>query len=386
MIMTKQYDVIVLGLGAMGSASVYQLAKRGQRVLGLEQFKPVHDQGSSHGRSRIIRQAYMEHPDYVPLILRAYELWREIEQESGNKVLTITGGLMMGPSDSNVVAGSLRSAQLYNLEHEMLDANEIRRRFPPFNVDDNTIALYSPNDGFLDPELSLSTFQAQARKHGAELHFEEAVQEWEPTEDGVRVTTAQGVYEAKRLIVSAGAWANQVLGNITLPLQVERQVLYWVEPTGGIEPFLPDRFPIYIWSYNSEQDIYGFPTQDGAPGGVKIALHHASVEDEVQTTCTPQTIDRVVHESEIKKLRELLAQKIPSLDGAILDTATCMYTNTPDHQFIIDQHPEHPQVIIASPCSGHGFKFTSVIGEILADLAITGDTKHQIDFLRLKRF
>ncbi|HEU5088969.1 MAG TPA: N-methyl-L-tryptophan oxidase, partial [Roseiflexaceae bacterium] len=246
------FDVIVLGLGGMGSATAYQLAKRGQRVLGLERFGPAHANGSSHGKSRIIRQAYFEDPAYVPLLLRAYELWEETEREAGEELLTITGGLMIGSPTSRTISGSLRSAQQHGLYHEMLDAADIRRRYPPLRPEPGVVALYERKAGFLRPEASVAAHLRLAERYGAELHFDEPALSWEARPDGVRVSTARGVYEASRLVVSVGPWAPEILADLGLPLVIERNVLVWFEPIGGREPFLPDRFPIYIWEVDEQ--------------------------------------------------------------------------------------------------------------------------------------
>jgi sarcosine oxidase len=382
--MIAQFDVIVVGLGAMGSAAAGHLAERGACVLGLERYTPAHDQGSSHGRSRIIRQAYFEHPAYVPLLLRAYELWERLEHDAGRPLLTLTGGLMIGPPDSPVVTGSVRSAQQHSLPYETLNAAEIRRRFPPFNPGPEVVALYETRAGVLDPEECIRAQLELAARHGAALHFEEPALAWEaaPSGDWVRVTTAQGAYEAARLVIAAGAWAPALLADLELPLAAERQVLYWFEPTGGAELFQPDRFPIWIWEVGPDLDLYGFPAQDGPPGGVKVAFYRTGDEE----TCTPETIDRSVHPEEIGRMRSALAACMPSLNGELRATLTCMYTNTPDQHFVIGPHPHHPQVVIASPCSGHGFKFASVIGEVLADLALDGATRHPIGLFDIERF
>jgi sarcosine oxidase len=381
-----------MGLGAMGSAAASQLAGRGARVLGLERYTPAHDQGSSHGRSRIIRQAYFEHPAYVPLLLRAYELWQQLEHETGRRLLTLTGGLMIGPPASQVVAGSIRSAQEHGLPYEALDAAEIRRRFPPFNPDPEVVALYETRAGVLDPEECIRAQLELATRRGAALHFEAPALRWEaaPSGDRVRVTTARGAYEAARLVLAAGAWAPALLADpsassgqaLGLPLAVERQVLYWFEPIGGAGLFQPERFPIWIWEVGPDLDLYGFPAQDGPPGGVKVAFYRTGDEG----TCTPETIDRDVHPAEIERMREALAACVPSLNGELRATMTCMYTNTPDQHFVIGAHPRHPQVVIASPCSGHGFKFASVVGEVLADLALDGATRHPIGLFDINRF
>ena len=376
--MKAPFDVIVIGLGGMGSAAVYQLARRGKRVLGLERHTPAHDRGSSHGQSRIIRQAYLEHPDYVPLLLRAYELWKQIEQDTAQELMTLTGGLMLGLPNSPTVVGSIRSAQEHGLAYEILDAAEINRRFPPIQPSADTIALYEKKAGFVRPEASVSAHLQQAAQLGATLHFEEPVQRWEAKGDRVEVTTSQGTYEADRVVISPGAWAPELLG-LDLPLTVERQVMYWFEPIGGIEPFLSDRFPIYIWEVEGGEQFYGFPAQ-GTQEGVKVAFFYRGVP------CNPETVDRHVSATDIEYMRSYIAKHIPALNSRCLNAITCLYTTAPDHHFIVGFHPEHPQVVLASPCSGHGYKFASVIGEILADLAINGKTNHALSLFDPMRF
>jgi sarcosine oxidase len=381
--MTTTFDAIIIGLGAMGSAAAYQLARRGQRVLGLERYRPAHDQGSSHGQSRIIRQAYYEDPAYVPLLLRAYDLWWQLERDANEALLTITGGIMIGPPESQVVAGSIRSAQEHGLQHEILDAAEIRRRLPQLTPGPNIIALYERLGGLLYPEAVIRAHLRLAEAHGATLRFEEPALAWEaaPSGDRVRVTTARGSYEAVRLVIAAGAWAPELLDESGLPLMVQRNVLYWFEPTSGREAFLPDRCPIYIWEAEDGSSFYGFPALPGVPAGVKVAFHNFG------PYCAPATIDRQVHEQEIATMRRWLAERIPALSrGALVEAKTCMYTLTPDKDFLIGLHPRHPQVVLASPCSGHGFKFASVVGEILADLAIEGATRQPIAPFAPERF
>jgi sarcosine oxidase len=375
--MSNIFDVIVIGLGGMGSATAYQLARRGKRVLGLEKYTPAHNLGSSHGKSRIIRQAYFEHPAYVPLLMRAYELWEQIEQETGKNLLTLTGGLMLGLPESETVAGSILSAREHGLEHEILDAREIKRRFPPLQPNPETIALYEKKAGFVHPEHSVSAHLQRATELGATLHFEEPALSWEASGSGVRVTTANGCYEAEKLAIAPGAWATDIF-NFNLPLTVERQVMYWFEPIGGIEPFLSDRFPVYIWEADDKVKFYGFPAQDG--NGVKVAFFYKGV------ACTAESIDRTVKTEEIQQMRQYLAERIPALNSNCLQTSTCLYTNTPDFHFVIAPHPQYSQVAIASPCSGHGYKFASVVGEILADLVIDGKTRHPLDLFAPTRF
>lgn len=379
--MPQLYDVIIIGLGGMGSAAAYHLAARGQRVLGLERHTPAHHWGSSHGQSRIIRQAYFEDPAYVPLLLRAYELWRQLERETGQELLTITGGLMLGPPDSEVVLGSIRSAQEHNLPHEILDAPQIKRRFPPLQPNAQVVALYEKQAGFVRPEAAVRAYLQRAEQLGATLHFEEPVTAWTaaPAGDGVQVTTAQGNYEAARLVIAPGAWAPEVLAGLGLPLEVQRQVMYWFDPVGGVEPFEVGHFPIYIWDCADGAYFYGFPAHNGLHGGVKVAFHTFG------TACTPDAIDREVHATEIERMRSYLTSRIPALAGPCLSAVTCMYTNTPDSHFVIALHPQHPQVTIAAGFSGHGFKFASVVGEILADLAIAGTTKYPIGLFAPQR-
>jgi sarcosine oxidase len=367
------YDAIVVGLGGMGSATAYQLAGRGKRVLGLERFTPAHDRGSSHGRSRIIRQAYFEDPAYVPLLLRAYELWEQLERETDLELITLTGGLMIGRREGELVAGSVESAEKHDLSYELLDADELQRRFPPFSPDPETVALYEEKAGFVRPEESVRAHLDRAASLGAELRFEEPVISWEALVEGVRVETRGGSYEAERLVISPGAWAPQLLADLGIPLEVERQVMYWFEPTSGREPFLPDRFPIFIWEPDDGNMFYAFPAQDD-DRSIKAAFFRAG-----GVPTTPETIDREVHQEEVDFIRGYLAEHVPDLAGRCLDARACMYTNTPDLHFVISAHPEHPQVAIACGFSGHGYKFCSVVGEILADLATEGTTLHPID-------
>lgn len=351
----------------MGSAAAAHAAARGQRVLGLEQFQPGHTQGSSHGRSRVIRLAYFEHPAYVPLLRRAYELWRTLESDTGRRLLQMTGGLMIGAPDSEVVSGSLRSAREHHLDHELLDAAEIHRRFPPFTPRQGIVAFYEKEAGSLFPEESNTAHLEVAARHGARLHFEEPVEDWRILPSGaVEVRTTRDRYECGRLILAPGAWAGSLFKIDWLPLEVEPQVLYWFDPTGGAAPFAPDRFPIYIWDLGGGVQFYGFPADDDRR--VKVAFFRSPNKDE-------------------PSMRASLAPCLPALaSGRIVDSVSCKYTLTPDHHFVIGHHPDYPNVVLASPCSGHGYKFASVIGEILADLATSGDTRHPIKLFAPSRF
>ena len=375
------YDVIVAGLGGMGSAAAYHLSARGQRVLGLERFGPAHDKGSSHGGSRIIRQAYFEDPSYVPLVMRAYELWEELERETGRDLMTITGGLMMGPEDSRTVSGSIESARAWDLDYQVLDAKEIKTRFPVFEPGEDTVALYEAKTGFVRPEMSVAAHLDAATAKGAALHFEEPVVSWEANSsgEGVRVTTERGVYEAGRLVVSPGAWAPELLSTLGLPLEVQRLVQFWFMPEGGVAPFEARRTPVWILESEDGVQFYGLPAHDDPQDGVKVAFFR------VGPVCNPETIDRTVREEEVEHIRSYLRDHVPALDGEFLRAKTCMYTNTPDENFVISAHPEHPQVAIACGFSGHGYKFCGVVGEILADLMTKGETRHPIGLFSPER-
>ncbi|HWE62966.1 MAG TPA: N-methyl-L-tryptophan oxidase [Chloroflexota bacterium] len=372
----SSYDVIVLGLGAMGSAAAAHLARRGRRVLGLDAYARGHANGSSHGRSRIIREAYYEAPEYVPLVQRAYALWRALEEETGRDLLTITGGLNLGRPAGELVRGAVHSAQVHGLPYEQLTAAEVTGRFPGFRVPETMVAVYEPHAGFLQPEQCVAAHLDVALRHGAELQHETPVVHWSANGDGVRVETARDSYQAARLVITAGPWASEHLANLGLPLQVERIVNVHFEPTRP-DLFARERCPIYIWEA-PEGSYYGFPALPDQ--GLKFGRHEGG------EICTPQTIRRTVDEGEVAALRRVLDTYMPGAAGAVKWTLTCMYTNTPDRHFILDSHPAYPQVVYGCGFSGHGFKFSSAIGEVLADLALAGTTRHDIGFLSARRF
>ncbi|NJL05767.1 MAG: N-methyl-L-tryptophan oxidase [Chloroflexaceae bacterium] len=378
------YDTIVLGLGGMGSATAAALAQRGRRVLGLEQYTPAHTLGSSHGESRIIRQAYFEGTDYVPLLLEAYELWAQIEHDQHQRgaLLQITGGLLIGAQDSQIITGSLHSARTHGIAHHLLAPDDLRRRYPMFQPQQPLYALYEPHGGVLNPEQCIRTYLQHAQQHGADLHFSEAVQEWQVAADGssVRVTTERGSYTAETLVIGAGAWSGAVLAELQLPLVVERQVMFWVQPQGDVQQFRVPHFPFFIAELEPGLEPYGFPIIGDPAGGVKVSLFYNG------TPCTPATLNRTATASEFDALRPTFAALLPELDGTVLRAVTCMYTCTPDHHFVVGLHPHHPNVSIAAGFSGHGFKFCSVIGAILADLAHTGSTSRPLGLFDPMRF
>jgi len=388
------YDAIVVGLGGHGSAAVAHLAKRSVRVLGLEKFERVsHSHGSSHGRSRIIRLAYFEDPRYVPLLRRSFELWRELSTERQRKsgrqdeepLLTMTGGLMIGLPDSIVVRGTLRSVRAHGLQHEVLSGAEIRRRFPAFQPSDEEIGILEKDAGYLVPELCVEAHCEVAEDNGAVLKFEEPMVSWRLLPNGgVAVTTSKGnTYSARKISLSVGAWAPAIYGETVaeqgLPLHASRRALFWIEPRVPTVVF--DKIPVYIWDMGSKGNFYGFPKQAGSPGGVKVAMHF--VDSSTQTACTPETVDRTVHDREIAAMQQVLKSRMPELPGKLVAAATCMYTNTPDEHFLVDWHPQAKgKVLLVSPCSGHGFKFCSVMGEIVADLLCDGTTRHNISLFQ----
>jgi sarcosine oxidase len=374
---SEHYDVIVIGLGGMGSAAAYHLARRGVNVLGLERFTPAHDRGSSHGGSRIIRQSYFEDPAYVPLLLRAYELWEELATDSEREVYRITGGLFIGPPDCLTVAGSQRAAQEWSLPHEMLDASEIQSRYPTFTPNAGDVALYEAKAGFARPEMTVQAHLDLAARAGATLRFGAEVLSWQDGPRGVTVTTDAGTYSGGQVVICPGAWAPQLLAELGIPITIERQVLYWLDPVGGTAAF--EQHPIFINENAKGMQIYGFPAIDGPAGGVKVAFFRKG------QVCTPETIDRVVHPDEVDAMRDRVTELLPALSGDCVHSATCMYSNTPDEHFVIARHPDYANVTVACGFSGHGFKFVPVVGEILADLATTGTTAHPIGLFDARR-
>jgi sarcosine oxidase len=345
-------------------------------VLGLDRFVPPHEWGSSHGETRIIREAYFEHPLYVPLVQRAYELWAELEQAVQRPLYRQTGGLMIGPPGGQLVSGALRSAQVHGLHHELLTTAQVRRRFPIFNPRDKMMAVWEPRAGVLFPEVCITAHLTLATQQGATLQYDETVLAWKAKRDGVLVTTTRGQYRAARLLLTAGAWMGQLVPELASLLTVERQVLLWFEPLARPSLFSPDRCPIFILEHQAGRHFYGFPDLGQ---GVKVAIFHEG------ETADPDALSREVKAAEVAAMQDLLAQFVPNANGRLLQTATCMFTNSPDFHFLIDFHPFHPQVLIASPCSGHGFKFASAIGEMLADLLTTGQTTFDTRLFRLER-
>jgi len=372
---SERYEVVVVGLGIMGAAAASALARRGHRVLGIEQFPPLHARGSSHGRTRIIREAYFESPEYVPLVQRAYALWEELGQRTGRNVLLITGGISVGRPESPFITGARESARRHGLAHELFDAAEARRRFPALAVPEGFVALYEGRAGILFAEDCWRAFLEDAVAHGARLHFGVRVGGFSADGSGVVVETSEGNVRADRLVVTAGPWTPALLAGLGLPLTVRRVLVIHVEPQER-ELFAVGRLPIFLLDV-PEGEYYGFPWLPDQ--GVKFGRHDGG------EVCTAETARRTVRDDEIQRMVAVLRRYLPQAAGSVLMPVTCLYTMTPDTHFVVDRHPEWPQVVFAGGFSGHGFKFAPVIGEALADLAIDGRSDLPIAFLRAER-
>jgi sarcosine oxidase len=366
------FDVVVCGLGAMGSAAAHHLARRGKRVLGIDRYAPGHDRGSSHGGTRIIRLGYFEHPSYVPLLRHAYGLWREL--------LHATGIAEIGPPDGALVKGTLGSARLHDLSHEVIAAPDLMRRFPAFRVPPDYVAVVQPDGGTLEAEGSVAVQLALATAAGADIRHGERVQAVEPLAQHVRILTDRGSIDAGAAIVTVGPWLPSFLPAFAAPLRVTREVMTWFAPADA-QPFSSGRMPVFIIESRHGMH-YGIPPRgDVRHAGVKIAKHHHRNEK-----VDPDAYDQRVSADDEALIRAALAEHIPAANGRLVTAKTCLYTMTPDGDFLIDRLPGASNVIVASPCSGHGFKFAPVIGEILADLATTGATPHDIARFSLRRF
>ena len=354
------YDVVVVGLGGVGSAAAAALARRGHRVLGLDRHGPVHDQGASHGETRIVRKAYFEGAGYVPLLHRAYELWDELG------LLTRTGGLFLGTADSRVLGGSLATARQWGLPHELLEAADVTRRFPAVTPPLGTVGLLEQDAGVVSPEAAVRAQLERATAAGAELRHEEPVTRWEPTADGVRVTTERGSYEAGALVLAPGRWALDLLPDLPVTLRVESRTMHWFGPTAT--GFAPGAFPVWIWERDDGTTPYGVPD---VGSGVKASVHHSTLRP-----ADGWTGDEVA---------ALLAPLLPGLGRTVLRSVPCTYTLTPDEHYVVGRHPGHDRVLVACGFSGHGFKLTPVLGEALADLAVDGETAYDLSLFAPRR-
>lgn len=387
--MTEHFDVIVVGLGAMGSSALYQLAKRNLNVLGIDRLSPPHTLGSTHGDTRITRQAIGEGEHYTPLSLRSYEIFREIEEKTNQKLLEVTGGLIISSQSEDAsfahVPGffenTLAAAKRYGIRHEILEAKDIRTRFPQFNVADNEIAYYEFEAGFLRPEAIVRTQLDLARALGAQVHTNEIVKDYQESDKGITIQTAQGTYTADYLVLSIGPWLPETIDQIGSLFQVHRQVQYWFDVSASFNEFVPGKFPIFIWQIKGhEHAIYGFPAIDGPLGGVKIAT------EKYAETVRPDSVERQVTQEEAACMFEQkVAPFLPKVGATCIKSAVCLYTMTDDSAFVIDWLPSSKKVIICSPCSGHGFKHSAAIGECIADLVSTNQSKLDISVFKFDR-
>ncbi len=362
----RRADVVVVGLGAMGSAACHQLAARGVSVIGIDGYEPPHPYGSTHGETRITRLAIGEGPEYVPLVRRSHELWREIERQTGTQLLTQSGGLILGHPANPFLVQTRASARHYEIVHENLSGSEVAERFPMFAVDGQIEAYYEPGAGYVRPEAAVRAQLELARRHGARLALGEHVEEWAASANGVTVSTAAGTYEAQQLVLCAGAWIPQLFPEGAGTFAVHRQLLYWFPIRDGYEQ-LRD-MPVFVWDFRGEQQrvihlfgFYGFPAIDGPAGGVKLAT------ESYAGTTTPDGRQHPAGQAEIEAMyRRYVAPHLPWLGAEPLRTVSCLYTSTPESRFVIDRHPEHEAVLIVSACSGHGFKHSPAIGEAVA--------------------
>jgi len=375
--MSLHVDYLVLGLGGMGSSALYHLARRGLNVLGIEQFGIAHDRGSSHGETRIIRKAYFEHPNYIPLLQRAYELWRELEQESGKRLFNPCGLMVAGPPAGKVIQGVHQAARLYDVDVEKVSVEDAATRFPGFQIPDGFEVTWEPEAGFLYVEECVRAHIECARSHGAQVCLDEKIISVSITDKSIEVQTETQHYSAANMIVTAGAWSSTRLQELNLPLEVVRKVLFWNtarQPVYNLDQGKGGFF--FDMPYG---EFYGFPSLDGAT--VKLAEHTGG-----ETVLDPGNLNRELLDTDAPAVSRFVSEVMPGLEPDPVRHATCMYTRTPDGHFIVDRHPRNQRVVYGAGFSGHGFKFAAVIGEILADLATQGFTAQPIDFLSASRF
>lgn len=370
----QHHPTIVAGLGAMGSAALHHLAARGVKAAGFDRFAPPHTMGSSHGETRMIREAYYEHPAYVPLVRRAYELWHELAAPDEAPVIVETGGAFAGPPGGELVAGIRRSAHEHGIPVESLSHADAARRYPWLHVEKEWDIVSEPRAGFVYPERSIARHLALAARHGASIHANEPVLSWRAQEDGVVVRTSRGEYTADRLILATGAWMVDALADIGVTSVVERQPLFWFAPRAGAPS------PATVWALEFEPGklLYGFPAGES---GVKVAIHYGGAQ-----RTTAEEIDRTIRDEDARHLRKVADHHLPGVLGEITRAEVCMYTNTPDLHFIFDAHPHHANVLVVSACSGHGFKFSSAIGEAAAQWARDGAPALDMSRFGLGRF
>jgi sarcosine oxidase len=377
----QHYDVIVAGLGAMGSAALDHLSGRGAQVLGIEPYGIPHGHGSSGGDTRLIRKAYFEHPDYVPLLERAYANWRALEDDTGEALLHVTGALYLGVPEGELIAGSRRSATEYGLDLQAVDRVLLRREFPEFRAPPGYVALFEPEAGFLLCERAVRAQAERALRRGADVAAGERLIDWRADGSAVRVTTDRASYAAGGLVITVGSWSSRLLAELGLPLQVTRQPLFWLQPARS-PSFTLGRFPCWaVQRADASGLLYGFPALPGSMAsqlGVKLARHLPGEEADPDMPRRPATHD------ELDDLLAAVTPFLPGLGGSLTGSRVCLYTGSADGHFIVDVHPSHDNVVFACGFSGHGFKFASVMGEVLADLILEGSSLLPVGFLALR--
>ncbi|WP_026210517.1 N-methyl-L-tryptophan oxidase [Flexithrix dorotheae] len=385
--MKTEFDIAIIGLGAMGSASLFQGALKKKKVIGFDMFSPPHSYGSTHGGTRITRQTYFEGHEYIPILKHSYDLWRKIEKASGEDILNITGGLMIGDRFNSIVDKCLQSAKLYNLPYQLFNPVDLKNKFPVLNTGSNYFALLDESAGYLNPEKGVKSQLDLAKKLGAEIRFNEKVINWEINDNTglVELFSETKKYFAQKLIITVGPWAVDQMKQYGIEIKPERIVQFWMKPKNDIKQFNPSNFPIFIWTVEKDLDLYGFPAVDNKMDGVKVAFYPHNKHPIRQYT-HPDSIDREVSEEETLVMKEYLKRYIPELNTAPLKTITCMHVNSPDGHPIISKHPNYAQVLYGVGFSGHGFKFSNVVGEILTDLAISGKSKFNMKMFDISRF
>jgi sarcosine oxidase len=375
--MVESHEVVVVGVGGMGSAACAHLADRGVDVLGIERFDVPHDRGSSHGSTRIIRKAYSEHPDYVPLVERAYENWRALEAATGRDLLTVTGSVTACPTNRDLVADAREACETHDLSYDVMTGRELNDRFPGYGLPADYEALYQPAGGFLDCERAVSAHVERTHAAGGTVRARETVTDWAVDDDGVVVETGRETYRANAVVFAAGAWTADLLPSLDGALEPERQVLGWFQPRADPSSFDPETFPVFVTETGDGTEYYGFPRYDRP--GVKVGVYH-----HLHESVDPDAVDEPRPADE-DRLRDALRDHFPDANGPTMGLETCLFTNSPDMDFVVDTHPAHDRVVVAAGFSGHGFKFSSAVGEALADLAVDGTTDLPVDAFGVDR-
>ena len=376
--MNHSSDVIVVGLGAMGSATADAIARTGRRVLGIDRWSPPHSMGSSHGRTRIIREAYFEAPAYVPIVRRALELWLELEESAGRTLYSRTQGLTIGPEDGMLVRGARASAVAFQVPHRLLSADEVHRQFPGMQPLDHMVGVLDERAGVLFPELGIAALLARAESNGAVLKRDEPVVAWEPCRDGVLVRTTGGDYRAAQLVLACGAWMPRLMPELAPLLEVVRQPIHWFEPASHGEQYAAPGCPVTLWEYAPDRVFYTLPDFGD---GLKAAVHYEG------RSVDPDRANRHTTADEDAQVADLLGRFMPQAKGRLRESQVCFYTNTPDLHFVIDRHPADPEkVVVASACSGHGFKFAPAIGETISQLLAGEAPRYDLSMFRISRF